>query len=163
VALDDGTTVAGRRLITRPAFRTLDGRELPIARVRQSLGKTAYVSFPLFPTVIMLPSAALAGRAGNDMIPTLLVAALSLPLALRRPLLAFAAPVAAFAIAGMVYNQIRFGVPTEFGHSYLQVRQQGLIEQYGLASYHYLARNLAVAFTLLPDLSLRPPYVQISG
>jgi hypothetical protein len=83
--------------------------------------------------------------------------------ALRRPLVRFAIPVVAFAVAGMVYNQIRFGSPTEFGHSYLQVRQQAQIEQFGLASYHYLARNLAVAFTLLPELSSRPPYLQISG
>src|SRR5258705_13189792 len=46
VALDDGGTASGRRLITRPAFLTLDGRELPVTRIRQSLGKTAYVSFP---------------------------------------------------------------------------------------------------------------------
>jgi hypothetical protein len=63
----------------------------------------------------------------------------------------------------MVFNLVRFGAPTEFGHSYLQVRQQAQIEQHGLASYHYLARNLAVAFTLLPDVLPRPPHVQISG
>ncbi|HEX3475864.1 MAG TPA: hypothetical protein VHT91_12650 [Kofleriaceae bacterium] len=278
VALDDGTTASGRRLITRPAFRTLDGSELPTTRIRGSLGKTAYVSFPPLPAVIMLPGAAVAGRAANDVLPTVLVAALILPLALAalrrlsraglsarslgddlwlvaalafgsvlwfsavqgrvwytahvvgvalaliyawaaieaahpviagvalgaaaltrtamafmiplviceawrvcgglaawradrramlralaRPLVRFAVPVAAFAIAGMAFNQLRFGSPTEFGHSYLQVRQQAQIEQYGLASYHYLARNLAVAFTLLPDLLPRPPYVQISG
>jgi hypothetical protein len=83
--------------------------------------------------------------------------------ALARPLARFAAPLAAFAIAGAAYNLARFGAATEFGHSYLEVRQQAQIEQYGLASYHYLARNLAVAFTLLPDLLTRPPYVQISG
>jgi hypothetical protein len=278
VALDDGTTASGRRLITRPAFRALDGRELPVPRIRQSLGKTAYVSFPPFPAVIMLPGAAIAGRAANDVVPTLLIAALILPLALialrrlsraglssrslgddlwlvaalafgsvlwfsavqgrvwytahvvgvalaliyawasieaahpvvaglalgaaaltrtamafmvplvlceawrvcgglaawradrramlralARPLVRFAIPLGVLAIAGMVFNQVRFGSPTEFGHSYLQVRQQAQIEQYGLASYHYLARNLAVAFTLLPDLLPRPPYVQISG
>ena len=278
VALDDGTTASGRRMITRPAFRTLDGSELPATRIRRSLGKTAYVSFPPLPAVIMLPGAAIAGRAANDVVPTVLVAALILPLALAalrrlsraglsarslgddlwlvaalafgsvlwfsavqgrvwytahvvgvalalvyawaaieaahpvlaglalgaaaltrtamafmvplvvceawrmgggiaawradrramlralaRPLVRFAVPVAAFAIAGMVFNQLRFGSPTEFGHSYLQVRQQAQIEQYGLASYHYLARNLAVAFTLLPDLLAHPPYVQISG
>jgi hypothetical protein len=278
VALDDGTTASGRRLITRPAFRAIDGRELPIARIRQSLGKTAYMSFPPFPTVLMLPGAAIAGRAANDVLPTLLVAALILPLALaalrrlaaaglshrslgddlwlvatlafgsvlwfaavagkvwytahvvgvalalvyawasieaRRPVIAglalgaaaltrtamafmvplflceawrihgglaawrkgrravlralrgpalrFAAPVVALAIAGMLYNQLRFGSPTEFGHSYLAVRQQAQIEQFGLASYHYLARNLAVAATLLPELLPRAPYVQISG
>ena len=278
VALDDGTTASGRRMISRPAFRALDGRELPVTRIRQSLGKTAYVSFPPFPAAIMLPGAAIAGRAASDVLPTLLIAALILPLALvalrrlsraglsarslgddlwlvaalafgsvlwfsavqgrvwytahvvgvalaliyawasieaahpvaaglalgaaaltrtamafmvplvlceawrvcggiaawradrramlralARPLIRLAIPLAGFAIAGMVFNQLRFGSPTEFGHSYLQVRQQAQIEQYGLASYHYLARNLAVAFTLLPDLLPRPPYVQISG
>jgi hypothetical protein len=262
VALDDGSQVRGRRLVTRPIFRTLDGAELPIARVRQTIGKTAFMSFPPFPSVVMLPSALLAGRAGNDVIPTLLLAALILPLTLLvlrrlvsagqsrrsladdlwlvaalafgsvvwfsavqgkvwytahvvgvvlalvyawasieardpvvaglalgaaaltrtpmaflvilfvgeawrvrggRALVRFAIPVAAFAIAGMAYNHARFGAPTEFGHTYLEVRQQIQIEQFGLASYHYLARNLAVAFTLLPELSLRPPYVQISG
>jgi hypothetical protein len=278
VVLDDGTQAQGRRLTTRPAFRTLDGDELPTRRIRQSLGKTGYVSFPPFPAVLMLPGAALAGRAANDVIPTLLLAALILPLtllvlrrladagfsqrsirddlwlvatlafgsvvffsavqgkvwytahivglvlallycwasievrrpivaglalgaasltrtamafmvllflceawrvhggreawrtdrramlrALRRPLALFAVPLAAFAIAGMVYNAARFGSPFEFGHNYLEVRQQAQIEQYGLASLHYLGRNLAVAFTLLPDVLSRPPYVQISG
>ena len=278
VTLDDGTQVQGRRLITRPMFRTLTGGELPIARIKQSAGKLAYMSFPPFPTVLMLPGAALGGRTGNDVLPTLLLAALILPLALavlrrlaaaglssrsvrddlwlvatlafgsvlffsavqgkvwytahvagvalalvyawasiearhpvvagaalgaatltrtamafmvilflceawrihgglaawradrgtlvralRRPLLGFAAPIAAFALAGLAYNYARFGSPTEFGHTYLEVRQQAQIEQYGLASYHYLGRNLAVAFTLLPELLPRAPYVQISG
>jgi hypothetical protein len=278
VVLDDGREVQGRRLTTRPAFRTLDGTELATARIQRSVERTAYMSFPPFPTVIMLPGAALGGRGGNDVIPTLLIAALILPLtllvlrrlaaaglsrrsvpddlwlvatlafgsvlwfsavqgkvwytahvvgvalalgyawasiearhpviaglalgaaaltrtamafmvllvlceawrshgglaawradrramwrALRRPILAFAVPVAAFAVAGAAYNYVRFGAPTEFGHTYLEVRQQAQIEQYGLASYHYLARNLAVAFTLLPELSRHAPYVQISG
>ena len=278
VVLDDGSQVRGRRLITRPAFRTLDGQELPASRIRQSVGKTAFMSFPPFPTVVMLPVAALAGRAGNDVIPTLLLAALILPLALLvlrrlsdaglshrslgddlwlvatlafgsvtffsavqgkvwftahvvgldlallyawaaiearrpliaglalgaaaltrtamafmvilflceawrthggltawradrptllrdlwRPLLTFAAPIIAFAAAGLIYNHVRFGSPTEFGHSYLEVRQQAQIEHFGLASYHYLARNLAVALTLLPELFSHPPYLQISG
>jgi hypothetical protein len=63
----------------------------------------------------------------------------------------------------MIYNSVRFGSPTEFGHTYLDVRQQAQIEHYGLASYHYLSRNLAVAFALLPELSAKSPHVQISG
>ena len=278
VVLDDGSQVLGRRLITRPVFRTLDGQELPTTRIQRSAGKTAYMSFPPFPTVLMLPGAVLGGRTGNDVVPTLLIAALILPLTLlvlrrlasaglssrsvrddlwlvatlafgsvvffsavqgkvwytahvvgvalalvyawasiearhpviagaalgaaaltrtaiafmvilfvceawrmhgglaawrahrgallhdlRRPLLAFVLPIVAFAIAGMAYNYARFGAPTEFGHTYLEVRQQAQIEQYGLASYHYLARNLAVAFTLLPESLPRAPYLQISG
>lgn len=278
VELDDGSQVRGRRLMTRPVFRTLVGDELPIARVKRSLGKTAYMSFPPFPALIMLPGALFAGRGANDVIPTLLIAALILPLALlalrrltaaglsrrsltddlwlvaalafgsvlwfsavqgkvwftahvvgvalalvyvwasiearrpviaglalgaaaltrtamafmvilflceawrarggrdawradraamlralRAPLVRFAAPLAVLAIAGMLYNAARFGSPTEFGHSYLEVRQQLQIEKYGLASLHYLARNLAVALTLLPEFSPGPPYIQISG
>ena len=295
VVLDDGTEVDGRRLKSRPMFKRLDGTELPVARVRQTKAVTLYTSFPPFPAVLMLPAAVISGRDGNDVIPTLLIAALILPLMLLvlrrlsaaglstrsvrddlwlvallafgsvlyfsavqgkvwytahvvgvalaltyawasieakhpviaglalgaaaltrtpmafmfplfvfeawrmasrvvaaegegsspeasasgslnlragkravrrrlvRPLLMFAAPIAGFAIAGMIFNYVRFGSFTEFGHSYLDVRQQLQIEQYGLASYHYLGRNLAVALTLLPDVLPRAPWVQIGG
>ncbi len=268
VVLDDGREVQGRRMNTRPMFRLVGGGEVPIAQVKQSKGVTWYMSFPPLPTLLMLPSAMISGRAGNDVIPTVLVAAAILPLALlvlrrlaaaglskrdvredlwlvgalafgsvlffsavqgkvwytahvvgvalalayayasieaRHPLAAglalgaaaltrtamafmfplfvleawrvsngdrrafvrrlawFAAPVVVFAIAGMIYNYVRFGSPTEFGHTYLDVRQQAQIEQWGLASYHYLERNLAVAFTLLPELPGHAPWIQISG
>jgi len=80
-----------------------------------------------------------------------------------KPALLFAAPVAAFAIAAAAYNLHRFGSPTEFGHSYLNVVQQQQIEQHGLFSYQYLARNLAVAFTLMPEVPADGPFVQVSG
>ena len=270
VTLADGTEARGKRMATRPVFHTLGGAEIPISEVRQSRSVTWYMSFPPLPTLLMLPSAAISGRAGDDVIPTLLIAALILPLALLvlrrlaaagmssrtlrddlwlvatlafgsvlffssvqgkvwytahvvgvalalvyawasieakhpiaaglalgaaaltrtpmafmfplfvleawrmaggrahwrelvRPLAKFAAPVIAFALAGMIYNVARFGSPTEFGHTYLDVRQQQQIEQWGLASYHYLGRNLAVAFTLLPDWVGRAPWIQIGG
>ena len=295
VVLDNDTHVEGRRMVTRPKFKTLDGEELDIARVKQTVTHRAYVSFPPVPSLLMLPGVLVDGRHANDVIPTLLVAALILPLAflvLRRlaraglsqrserddlwlvamlafgtvlffssvqgkvwytahvvgvalalvyswasieaqrpvvagvalglaaltrtsmafmfplflfelwrmaakavaatepaasasinlregraamrraiikPLVRFAIPIAAFAIVGIVYNYVRFHSPTEFGHSYLAlgdfrpVRQQLQIENYGLASYHYLARNLAVAFTLLPEVLPKAPYVQVSG
>jgi hypothetical protein len=268
VTLADGRDVQGRRMVTRPMFRTLAGDEVPIAQVRASKGITWYMSFPPLPAVLMIPSAIVSGRAGNDVIPTLLIAAMIPPLMLlllrrlaaaglskrsqrddlwlvatmafgtvllfsavqgkvwytalvvgtvlaqvyawasieaKRPVVAglalgaaaltrtamafmlplfaleawrmhrgdraklkrvaieFAAPVVAFAIAGMIYNAVRFGSPTEFGHTFLDVRQQTQIEQWGLASVHYLARNLAVAFTLLPDFIHRAPWIQIGG
>jgi len=311
VELVDGTQVEGRRMLTRMAFKTLDGTELPsclppsarvtrcaspTSQVKESKGYTHYVSFPAVPSILMIPSALIGGRTGNDVIPTILFAALILPLtllvlrrladaglstrsvrddlwlvallafgsvllfssvqgkvwytahvigivlaliygwasiearrpivaglalgaaaltrtsmafmfplfvaevwrmaaratardvpanasasmnlragrkamlhAIRRPLIEFAIPIAVFAIAGMIYNYVRFHSPTEFGHSYLAlgnhdpVRQQQQIEQFGLAGYHYLARNLSVAFTLLPDILPHAPYVQISG
>jgi hypothetical protein len=294
VELVDGSRVSGRRQITRPFFKTLAGHEIAVAKVKQTIGHTAYVSFPPVPSLLMLPGAIVQGRRANDVIPTLLIAALILPLAFsvlrrlaeaglskrtqrddlwlvamlafgsvlffssvqgkvwftahvvgvalslvyawgsieaRRPVIAgialglaaltrtsmafmfplflfevwrmaaksvaaepsasgslnlkagraamrralvkpvvrFALPVLAFAIIGMVYNYVRFGSPTEFGHSYLAlgdfrpVRQQVQIEQFGLAHYQYLERNLAVAFTLLPDLLPRAPWIQVSG
>ena len=274
VALDDGTEVQGRRMVTRPTFRTLTGTEYRKERVVRSVRWDAYVSFPPVPSLLMLPGALISGRAAGDVLPTVLLAALILPLALlllrrlaaaglstrtlgddlwlvatlafgsvlyfsavqgkvwftahvvgvvlalvyawasveaRRPIVAgialglaaltrtpmafmfplfvleawrmaqgdrraairtlarFAAPVAVLAIIGMLYNFARFHSFTEFGHSYLAlgthqpVRQQVQIEQFGLASFHYLQRNLAVMFALLPDVSARAPHLQISG
>jgi hypothetical protein len=259
VALDDGTVVRGRRMVTKPLFHTTGGEDLPTKRIAQSRGYTAYVSFPPFPSVLMLPSALIAGRGASDVLVTVFVAALILPLCflmLRKlaaaghsqrtvrddlwltgtlafgsvlffsavrgevwytahvvgvvlallyawasidaehPLVAglalgaaaltrtsmafmlplflyelwrtrndrrwqrlawFVAPIVAFAIAGMIYNHVRFGAPTEFGHSFLAlgnhqpVRQQYEIEKWGLAGPHYLMRNLAVAFLQLPE------------
>lgn len=268
VELTDGRVVTGRRMITRPVFRTLEKQEFPATSIKSVKSTRWYMSFPPFPTLIMLPSAAISGRAGNDVIPTVLIAALILPLTLlvlrrlqavglsqrtlpddlwlvatlafgsvlffsavqgkvwytahvvgvvlallyawgsieaKRPVVAglalgaaaltrtpmafmfplflfeawrmaggdrrvflrslvpFVIPVVGFAIAGMIHNAVRFHSPTEFGHTYLDVRQQTQIEQWGLASYHYLARNLAVAFTLLPELPGRAPWIQIGG
>jgi hypothetical protein len=265
VALADGREVQGRRMITQPVFRTLTGERVPTSQIRQSKGVTWYMSFPPVPAVLMLPSALIGGRGGNDVIPTVLIAAAILPLFLlvlrrlraaglskrteteelwliallafgtvlffssvqgkvwytaqvcgvalalvytwasieakrpvaagialgaaaltrtamafmlplflfelwrcrrgewKRVVLQFAIPVVAFAIVGMVYNALRFHSPTEFGHTYLDARQQIQIEQFGLASYHYLARNLAVMLTLLPELPGHAPWIQISG
>lgn len=85
-----------------------------------------------------------------------------LPAVLRRAAL-FAAPVVVVAVAAAAHNYARFDSLSEFGHSYLQVRQQAQIETHGLFSFHYLSRNLTVAFTLLPELSLSAPYVTVSG
>jgi len=296
VALADGTLVRGRRLVTRRAFRTTGGAELPLEDLASSRGFTAYNSFPPVPALLMLPGALAGGRGAGDVVPTLLAAALILPLALLvlrrlaaaglsartpredlwlvamlafgsvlffasvqgkvwytahvvgvvlalgyawasiearhpvlaglalgaaaltrtsmafmfplfvleawrmaaratagepgaaasasmnlragraamrrrlvRPLVRFAAPIAAFAAIGMIYNHARFDSPLEFGHTYLAlgnhqpVFQQTQIEQWGLAHYHYLSRNLAVALTGLPELLPRAPWIQISG
>lgn len=85
------------------------------------------------------------------------------------PLVRFAIPVIAFALLGMAYNYVRFGSLTEFGHTFIAlgdhrpVVQQTNIETWGLASHHYLSRNLAVAFALLPDLLPHAPWIKISG
>jgi hypothetical protein len=267
VELDDGSLARGR-FTSQRGFRTLAGDVLPPLRVRRAVETTAYMSFPPLPAILMIPSAAISGRAGSDMIPNLLVAALILPLALlvlrrlaaakllhrserdqlwlvgllgfgtvlfyvavqgsvwhfahvcgvalalvyvwasiessrplvaglalgaaaltrtpmaflfplfvleawrihrsdrrmlARKLIAFAVPVTCFAIAGVAYNYVRFGSPLEFGHTYLDVRQQAQIEQYGLFSTHYLVRNLAVALLQLPIPVGHPPWLQVNG
>ena len=272
VALDDGTQVQGRRMVTDPdtgrdahpptTFQLLGGGTIAMSHVTRSIGFTAYVSFPALPTAIMLPGAAIWGRAANDVIPTIVIAAMILPLALLmlrrlasaglskrsltddlwlvatlafgtvlffsavqgkvwytahvvgvalalvyvwasietthpiaaglalgaaaltrtsmafmfplfvlelwrvskadrpqlvRTLVKFALPVIGFAIVGMIYNYLRFHSLTEFGHTYLAlgnhqpVRQQSLIEPYGLANIRFLPRNLAVALGQIPD------------
>ena len=277
VGLDDGSTARGRRLQTRPTFRTLTGQEIPITRVRASQRNEFHMSFPPLPSVLLLPQVLISGRAANDTLLTVLLAALVLPLgfallrrlaaagltspqrrpsddvwlvatlgfgtvfffaavqgkvwftahvvgvvfallyawasveaahpwiagialacaattrtpmafmfplflleawrmtapvrhdraALKRQLLGtvvrFAVPVIVVAVAAGIYNYVRFASFSEFGHTYLDVRQQQQIERFGLFSMHYLARNLAVAFTLLPELPGRAPWVQIGG
>jgi len=62
----------------------------------------------------------------------------------------FAAP-AAFVLALLLWhNRARFGDAFEFGHRYLTIVWRGRIEKWGLFSYHYLGRNLAVVLTNLP-------------
>ncbi len=275
VTLDDGSRVRGRRLQTRPMFRTLTGSEIPNTRLRATVSNEFHMSFPPLPAVLLLPQTLISGRAANDTLFTVLFAALVLPLGfalLRRlaaaggsanrivddlwlvaalgfgtvfffsavqgkvwftahvvgvvfaliyawasveaahpwlagialacaattrtpmafmfplfmleawrmaqhvrpdraafnrqlgaTLLRFALPVVVGALAAAAYNYVRFTSFTEFGHTYLDVRQQQQIERFGLFSMHYLARNLAVAFTLLPELPGRAPWLQIGG
>lgn len=267
VRLDDGTLVRGRRLKARPTFRILGGREVPTARIAQSVRTLHYVSFPPFPSVLMLPQAAISGARANDVATTVVLAALvpaafllylrrlraagltartpsdenwlsvllgfgtvffftavqgrvwftahvvgvllaigyawasvdaerpilagvclALATATRTPMLflaplflyevwraggargavvrrlaLFAAPLVVIGALLALYNVARFGELAEFGHSYLEVRQQAQIERFGLFSSAYLGRNLTVALTLLPQFSSAAPFVSISG
>ncbi len=270
VLLEDGRKVRGRSLRTSDAFLTTGGETVPADKVREELDETYYVSFPPLPAVLMIPQVAVRGTSANDVVPSVLVAALILPLAfaaLRRlaaegiskrtpredafvtvalgfgtvlfftaaqgsvwftahvvgvalafaylycsvgarypilaglclgfaavtrtpmafmfPLflfeawrvcggrddlravaktcLAFAAPIAVIAVVAMAHNAARFDALTEFGHSYLRVRQQAQIEEQGLFDWSYLSRNLAALTALLPALSTESPYVTISG
>jgi hypothetical protein len=68
----------------------------------------------------------------------------------------FAAPAAAVLAVLFWHNRARFGDPFEFGHKWLAIAWRGRIEKWGLESYHYLGRNLAVVLTSLP-------YTKVSG
>jgi hypothetical protein len=82
VELDDGRRVSGRRMATKPVFQIAGGERIPVGRITRSVDTTHYVSFPPFPALLMLPQAAQHGRIANDVVPTVLVAALALPLML---------------------------------------------------------------------------------
>jgi hypothetical protein len=77
-------------------------------------------------------------------------------------LLWFAAPIAIAGGLAMGFNAARFHDPFEFGQTHLRIRWKGRIDKWGLANYHYLAKNLAVFLAALPWISAVPPYVKIS-
>jgi hypothetical protein len=268
VKTGDGRVVRGRFLQTQPIFRTTFGEDIPAIPPLEVVAKETYVSFPPFPAVIMLPQTFLFGRGANDVVTTVILAALALPLLLRllttlfrdgrsertptenlwlmlalafgsvfffsavqgrvwftahvvgvvllilymqsslsakRPFVAglclacatltrtpalfilplfvleayrvhrwdmrrllaalfwFGVPLAVLGVLAMVHNYVRFDSVTEFGHSYLAVRQQAQIETTGLFDWSYLAQNLRVGFGLLPTLSTEAPFIKISG
>lgn len=68
----------------------------------------------------------------------------------------FAAPIAVVLALLALHNRARFGEALEFGHRFLAIGWRGRIERWGLFSYHYLGRNLAVVLTSLP-------YTQVPG
>jgi hypothetical protein len=74
----------------------------------------------------------------------------------------FALPLVVVGLALAMHNYARFGDPGEYGHRFLQIRWIDRIEKWGLFSYHYLSRNLAVVFASLPWIESEPPYVKIS-
>ena len=265
VRLDDGRVVTGRRLLTRDVFRIAGDGEIDASRVRGAVGAVYHVPFPPFPSAVFLPLVAIAGSGANDVLATVVLAALAPALLLavlrrlrarglitrapgedvwfaallsfgtvfffsavqgrvwytahvvavdlclvyvwasidgehpwlagacvglafltRAPLLfmvplfveetwragrardmgrwlAFALPIAAAGALAAWHNDARFGEASEFGYSYLRVRQQYDIERHGLFSLHYAMRNAIAAFALLPEVSASAPYVRISG
>jgi hypothetical protein len=78
--------------------------------------------------------------------------ALSLAITLAR----FAAPIALVLATLALHNRARFSDALEFGHRFLAIGWRGRIDRWGLFSYHYLGRNLAVVLTSLP-------YTQVAG
>ncbi len=64
----------------------------------------------------------------------------------------FSLPLVAFLAFASWYNSARFHDPRPwaFGHEYLQVGWQARIKAYGLFSYHFVSRNLAVMLAGLP-------------
>jgi len=76
--------------------------------------------------------------------------------------LLFAATFLPLFALGLVYNQVRFGSPMEFGHTYIQDGMRPAIRDAGLLSFEFLNRNLAAAFTNFPRFSLEAPFLKVS-
>ncbi len=71
-------------------------------------------------------------------------------------LVLFAIPALAVLAVMLWHNHARFHDPFEFGYRFLTVAWRGRMEKWGLFSYHYLPRNLAVVLTSLPWLVKTP-------
>jgi hypothetical protein len=71
---------------------------------------------------------------------------------LARKVVPFAIPIAGVLALSSFYNHARFGEwsPSAYGHEHLTVVWQRRMIEWGLFGYHYLAKNLGVAFTILP-------------
>jgi hypothetical protein len=75
----------------------------------------------------------------------------------------FALPLALVLGVTFALNAARFGDPFEVGYRYLEVVWRARIEKWGLFSYHYLGRNLAVVLTSLPWLGDPNAPVRVSA
>jgi hypothetical protein len=79
-----------------------------------------------------------------------------------RTIAIFSAPIVAIGVIAMWMNEVRWDDPFEFGHRWLMIRWRGRIETWGLFSYHYFAKNLAIYVASLPWLTANDPHVIIS-
>lgn len=69
----------------------------------------------------------------------------------------FAAGAAPIALAAAIFNKVRFGSFTEFGHRFFyENRVNSDIDTLGLFNLSYLARNIEAAFLKLPKLTTAP-------
>ncbi len=74
----------------------------------------------------------------------------------------FSIPIVIALVISATLNKARFGDASEVGYRYLQIAWRSRIERWGLFNYHYLARNLGIAFASLPWMSRDFPYIVIS-
>lgn len=168
--------VIGVSLTCLYLLAALEGRHLFLAGICLGLGFVTRTPIPFtFPLALgeilrrnLRPAADNnTGEQSSCMRPELMPWIRSyLPRIIWRPvirqLFLFGTPMVAIAATAFVLNFLRFNNPFEFGHYYLNVRWTERIQRWGLFNYHFLARNLAVMFTLLPRILTRPPYFKVS-
>lgn len=155
VELRSGQTVRGRRLRTRRFFRTTAGREIPIAEIARSRGTTEYVSFPPLPAVLMLPQVAIAGKRANDVVFTVAVAAVCLPLLFSLLCRLSRRGEAHRGTAENVWLTLLFGFGTVFFFSAVQGRVWFTAHVVGVAmALLYLHFSLGARHPILAGLAL---------
>jgi hypothetical protein len=74
----------------------------------------------------------------------------------------FSLPILAVGGLLLAYNQARFGMPLEFGHSFLSGGAAQRVRDHGLFSTWYLNLNLQAALVNVPRLVSDAPYLLIS-
>ena len=79
-----------------------------------------------------------------------------------RRIAGFLLPLSLCAVLLMLHNQARFGAPLEFGHVWLDVRWQHRMQEYGMFSTTYLARNIQCLLFVPFQFQASWPWVRIS-
>lgn len=74
----------------------------------------------------------------------------------------FSAPCLVAGLLLLWYNYARFSDPMEFGHTYLAGGTIPRIRDWGLFHPHFIERNLAAAFAVVPKVTDAAPYVKLS-
>ncbi len=74
----------------------------------------------------------------------------------------FCLPCLVVGLSLLWMNQVRFNDWSEFGHSLLAGGMIRRIQEYGLFHWHFLSKNLAAAFVLVPQFQAEYPYVVVS-
>jgi len=80
----------------------------------------------------------------------------------RDALVRFAVPLVVIGVAVAWHNWARFEDPFEFGHRFLEVRWQARMQEFGMFSPRYLARNLECLLTLMPQWQAAMPLLRVS-
>jgi hypothetical protein len=84
------------------------------------------------------------------------------PVPVLRAIALFSAPALLALGIQLWLNAARFDDPFSFGYEYLQIRWKARIDTWGLFSYHYFSKNLAVFAASLPWFYEAAPHVKIS-
>lgn len=156
--------VVGAALASLFIFASLDARHPILAGLALGLGFATRTplafAFPLFVYEAFRISRRADPPPGASFAPRIAGADLR---TLASRLALFGLPAAAVLAALLWHNAARFHDPFEFGHKLLDVAWRARMEKWGLFSYHYLGRNLAVVLTSLPFTKIPGAPFQINA